>query len=227
MRALLSIVALSACSHPESSGASAATARATAHQGTSVTLRFDAGKPGELPESWQVGGVRAGPGNAGWQLCADASAPSQPQVLMVAPRGASGSPFNRCWTDSIAFRDGEIEVALRAVGGTEDQGGGPMWRVRDAANYYVCRFNPLERNFRVYVVAEGERRQLGSVEVEASPTSWHKIRVEHVGPRLRCWLDGAAELEVHDSTLLEAGGVGVWSKADAATHFDDLMIRTR
>jgi len=146
---------------------------------------------------------------------------------MVAPPDSSSSPFNLCWTNSSPFQDGEIEVALRAVAGREDQGGGPIWRVRDAANYYVCRFNPLERNFRVYVVAHGERRELASVDVDAAAETWHKIRVEHVGSRLRCWLDGAAELEVSDSTLSEAGGVGVWSKADAATHFDDLRIQTR
>jgi hypothetical protein len=97
--------------------------------------------------------------------------------------------------------------------------------VKDRDNYYVARWNPLERNFRVYYVKDARRVQLATADVEADPALWHTILVRHSGRRIECLLDGAKLLEAEDGTLPDAGGAGVWTKADAATSFDDLRVR--
>lgn len=166
--------------------------------------------------------------DATWSVRADSDAVSRPNVLaLVATNHASEDRFNLYWTKADPRRDVRLSVALRADGGRVDRGGGVAWRVQDANNYYVCRFNPLEANFRVYVVEDGVRRQLGTSLVDGPLDGWHRIDVEHVGDRVTCKLDGRLLLEVTDSTVNAAGGVGLWTKADARTSFDDWSVASR
>jgi len=186
---------------------------------------FDRIVPGTLPDGWHVAGTRQAGPLATWAIVADPAASSPPNVLALTAAEHGSSPtFNLCWDTTSRFQDGIFELAFRADGGTEDQGGGPLWRLKDADHYYVCRANPLESNFRLYVVAAGERKQLASADVQLTAGTWHRIRVEHVGARIVCTLDGSVRLEAEDTTLPEAGCVGLWTKADARTSFDDLVV---
>lgn len=163
---------------------------------------------------------------ATWEARADVLAISPPAVMaLVRPNHESEDRFNLCWTDTVGFGNGRLTVCVRADSGEVDRGGGPMWRVRDASNYYVCRYNPLESNFRLYVVTGGVRRQLASALVEGDPAAWHRIDVEHTGTKIVCTLDGRARLEVEDRTILSPGGIGLWTKADACTSFDDFAVQ--
>jgi hypothetical protein len=187
---------------------------------------FDRMTPGVLPEGWRVAGTHQNGALATWSVVADPGASSPPNVLaLTAATHGSGTTFNLCWDTASRFQDGTFELALRADGGEEDQGGGPIWRAKDEDNYYVCRANPLESNFRLYVVKDGERTQLASAEAKLVAGSWHTIRVEQAGPRIVCTLDGSVRLEAEDASLPEAGCVGLWTKADARTSFDDLVVR--
>ena len=122
------------------------------------------------------------------------------------------------------FRNGTITVKVKAGTGEVDRGGGPIWRVQDANNYYVARWNPLEDNLRIYYVKDGRRVQLASADVETSPTQWHAIAIEHDGDQMTCSFDGRQLLSVKDATIGREGGVGVWTKADAASSFDDFAV---
>jgi hypothetical protein len=102
-----------------------------------------------------------------------------------------------------------------------------MWRVQASRNYYLCRFNPLEANFRVYVVVDGARKQLATALVDANPGRWHKLSVRHVGAEITCSLDGRQYLTVRDATISGPRGVGFWTKADAQISFDDLAIENK
>ncbi|MBA3257018.1 MAG: DUF1080 domain-containing protein, partial [Pyrinomonadaceae bacterium] len=102
-------------------------------------------------------------------------------------------------------------------------GGGVVWRARDAKNYYIARYNPLEGNYRVYKVEDGRRTQLGTSDVKRSE-GWHTLRVTMTGERIECYFDGRKYLDVSDSTFKSAGKIGLWTKADAQTHFDDLTV---
>ncbi len=163
--------------------------------------------------------------HATWQAHADPTAISPPSVLsLVKTNHQSEDRFNLCWTDSLWISHGDLRVCMRADGGVVDRGGGPMWRVQDANNYYVCRYNPLESNFRLYVVKDGVRRQLASALVETNGEAWHRIEVHHVGTKIVCSFDGKALLMADDDTIGARGGVGLWTKADACTSFDDLSV---
>ncbi len=192
--------------------------------GNISTWSFDSDK--NLPSGWKAEGTNQR-GLAGtWNIKPGPSAPSKPNVLALTDtKEASGSVFNLFWTDQVRFKDGMIEVKVKAKSGREDQGGGPIWRAYDKDNYYVARWNPLEDNLRVYYVKNGNRKMLETTTLKSDPSKWHTIRVEHIGSAITCYFDGVALLNSQDNTFPHAGGVGLWTKADAATSFDDLTVR--
>ena len=117
-------------------------------------------------------------------------------------------------------------VAFRANKGKNDQGGGFVWRYQDANNYYICRMNPLEDNYRVYKVIAGKRIQLETKEqLTVKANEWHKLKVKMEGDRIECFLDGEKMLDVKDDAIQKAGKVGLWTKADAQTSFDDFRVK--
>jgi hypothetical protein len=131
--------------------------------------------------------------------------------------------FNVALVEGTSYKDVELSVKLRAVAGEVDRGGGMVWRAKDKRNYYIARYNPLEDNFRVYKVQDGKRTQFASAKIPGDE-KWHTLRVTMVGNKITCYLDGQKYLEVEDSTFPEAGMIGLWSKADAQSYFDDLTV---
>ncbi len=162
-----------------------------------------------------------------WAIVADPQAPSPTHVLSMTKntQGFAGFPggFNCYFTQGIAFKDGNITVAFRANTGRMDQGGGIMWRVQDAHNYYVARFNPLEDNFRLYTVLGGNRSDIASASVHLAP-GWHTMTITQSGDRFTGALDGKVLLHHTDRALPKSGGIGVWTKSDAETSFDNLEV---
>jgi hypothetical protein len=188
-------------------------------------INFDNEPAGSLPYGWKAEGTNQQGPIASWQVIADSSAPSKSNVLALAKTNHdSGSTFNICWSDGQRFKDGRIQVKLKAVSGAEDQGGGIIWRVKDKDNYYIARYNPLEDNFRVYFVKEGSRKQLASEKVTLPSGQWITMRIEQDGEHIQCFLNEKKYLDVADKTLADEGGIGFWTKADAVTSFDDLKI---
>lgn len=178
----------------------------------------------KVPEGWSVAKTGDGPGSV-WKVMEDESAPRGTHVLAQVSSEGPGSLFNLCVCDEANYAAVDLTVSFKAVKGEIDQGGGPVWRYQDENNYYIARMNPLEDNFRVYKVEGGRRKQLDSASVEASAGQWHSIRIKHKGDHIRCYLNGKLLLDVHDSTFVEAGSVGLWTKADAVTSFDDFSYR--
>ncbi len=131
--------------------------------------------------------------------------------------------FNVVLVDGTRYKDLDLSVRLKAVAGELDRGGGLVWRAKDKDNYYIARYNPLEDNFRVYKVEAGKRTQFQSAKVPGD-TKWHTLRVTMSGTKITCYLDGKKLLEADDSTFPDAGKIGLWSKADAQSYFDDLNV---
>ncbi len=190
----------------------------------SKILLFPFNDPSELKTFYPAQTARCGTLSK-WEIVFDHEASGR-KALIVKPNPQTnfGSCFNVLITRNVSAKNLAITVKVKAVKGREDQGGGPIWRAKDADNYYVVRWNPLEDNFRLYYVKSGRRRMLASAHVKAEPHRFHEIRVEHIGPEIRCYFDGKLLLKKQDKTFKEAGGVGLWTKADAETLFDDLKV---
>jgi hypothetical protein len=133
------------------------------------------------------------------------------------------SVFNVTLISDTNAKDVDLSVRMKAVAGEHDQGGGLVWRAKDAKNYYLARYNPLEDNYRLYHVVGGKRTLIQNVDITHSD-GWHTLRVTMAGDQITCYYDGKKYLEAKDSTFPEAGKIGLWSKADAQSQFDDLTL---
>jgi hypothetical protein len=189
------------------------------------TIRFSKDDVGKVPSGWQAARTGKGEGSV-WKVVEDDTAPSKSGFVLAQTAEGPGSLFNVCVAEDTNFKDVEVQVAFKAMHGKMDQGGGLVWRYQDANNYYIARMNPLEDNFRVYKVVAGKRIQLETKEDLKVPTGeWHTMKIKQVGDSIACWLDGKKYLEAKDDAITKAGKVGLWSKADAQTYFDQFVVK--
>lgn len=181
----------------------------------SEILNFDQDAPGMLPPRWEQGVT--GKGTARWAVQQDASAPSRPHVL----RQSGSGTFPWCVLRGSALGDGYVETKFKPLAGKEDQAGGVVWRWKNGDHYYVARANALENNVSLYYTERGRRITLKYSDAPVAANVWHTLRVEFSGARIRVSLDGRRYIEVQDEHIVGAGAVGLWTKADSVTSFDD------
>jgi hypothetical protein len=185
------------------------------------TVNFDETPPGQLPAGWL--GTQTGGGHARWSVEKDASAPSQPHVLKQSGQAA----YPLCLKTDTKLKDGFVAVQFKSISGVEDQAGGVVWRAVDADNYYVARANALEDNVTIYHTINGSRTEKGRARMKVAPNTWHTLRVDFSGRHFVVSCDGRKALEWDDTTFREAGMVGLWTKADSVTLFDDFTYGVR
>ena len=179
------------------------------------TANFDTAVIGSIPAGWTAGVT--GRGSSHWTVEADASAPSPPNVLKQSGRG----DFPWCVKRDVALADGFVEVKFKSLSGKEDQAGGVVWRWKDGDNYYVARANALENNVSLYYTQNGRRNTIKYVDAPVAKNAWHVLRVEFTGTHIAVSLDGKRYIEQEDAHIAGTGAVGVWTKADSVTAFDD------
>ena len=179
------------------------------------SVNFDNLKVGAPPPGWTA--TKTGTGDAKWTIEADDSAPSKPNVLKQS--GVATYPV--AFKNDTSLKDGFVEVKFKPISGKEDQAGGVVWRLKDANNYYVARANALEDNVTIYDVVNGRRTERKRTNMKVAPNMWHTIRVDFAGNHFTVTCDGRKAIEWDDDTFKDAGKVGVWTKADSVTAFDD------
>ena len=164
-------------------------------------------------EGWQVI-------DGQWTVEETQDAPSGTRVLV---QRAVQNAFNVIVAPSGPYTDVDVSVRFKPMAGREDASGGIVFRFAEG-HYYVVRANALENNLRLYYYDRG-RHQLATASVSPPALGqWHTIRVVAVGDHIQGWLDGKMLIDYRD-TRFRSGRVGVWTKADSITAFDDLTIR--
>src|SRR5262249_45717504 len=195
-----------------------------AAQDKARSFQFGKGDVGKVPAGWKADKTGKGEGSV-WKVVEDKTAPSKKGYALAQTAEGPSSLFNLCVAEDTKYKDVEVSVAFKAIAGKRDQGGGIVWRYQDANNYYIARMNPLEDNFRVYKVTGGKRSaEFEDKEVKIPVNEWHTMRVKMEGNHIECFLDGKKYLDVKDDSIKEAGKVGLWTKADAQTYFDDFKV---
>ena len=182
---------------------------------------FDSDSAGSLPLGWSAGVT--GGGSHRWAVRPDESAPSPPNVMQQSGTGA----FPWLVRSGTLIEDGFVEVKFKALAGKEDQAGGVVWRWKDGDNYYVARANALENNVSLYYTLNGRRTTLKYVDAPVPAKTWHTLRVEFAGRNIAVSLNGKRYIEMDDGRIAGAGAVGMWTKADSVTAFDDFSYATR
>jgi len=178
-------------------------------------INFDNDKTGSLPAGWNAGVT--GRGSPKWTVEQDSTAPGRPNVLKQSGSGT----FPYCVLTQSSVTDGHVEVKFKPLTGNEDQAGGVIWRFKNGDNYYVARANALENNVSLYYTENGSRKTLQYVDAPVAGNAWHTLRVEFNGQSIKVALDGKNYIEFKDSHIAGAGAVGLWTKADSVTVFDD------
>ncbi len=185
------------------------------------TINFDDLKTGRPPTGWTA--TKTGEGDPKWEIVADDSAPSKPNVL----KQSGEATYPVCIKDDTSVKDGFVEVKFKAISGKEDQAGGVIWRCKDADNYYIARANALEDNVTIYHTIKGKRTEKKRAQMKVTSGDWHTLRVDFRGSHFTVVFDGEKALEWNDETFKDAGKVGVWTKADSVTLFDDFRFGTK
>ena len=185
-----------------------------------ATVSFDQDAAGTAPTGWLAGVT--GSGSPRWSVEFDATAPSKPNVLKQSGSGT----FPWCVKQDVSLADGYVEVKFKPVSGRQDQAAGVVWRWKDGDNYYIARANALENNVSLYYTQKGSRRTLKYVDAPVPQGTWQTLRVEFAGKKIRVVLNGKAYIELEDDHISGPGAVGVWTKADSVTLFDDFNYGT-
>jgi hypothetical protein len=185
------------------------------------TVNFDSLKTGAPPPGWTA--TKTGSGSAKWTIERDDTAPSKPNVL----KQSGEATYPVCIKDDTSLKDGFVEVKFKPVSGKTDQAGGLVWRAKDSNNYYVARANALEDNVTIYHTVNGRRTEKKRTDMKVALNVWHTLRVDFQSKRFTVTLDGKKAIEWDDETFKEAGKVGVWTKADSVTLFDDFTYGSK
>ena len=206
-------------SHSNSHRAAALSAAvlASSFSGAAVAqvVNFDDLKPGPLPPEWVCGVT--GSGTARWAVEAAADAPSKPNGV----RQSGVGDFPWCVLKKESIENGFVQVVFKPLSGRQDQAGGLVWRWKDGNNYYVARANALENNVSLYHTTNGRRNTIKYVDAPVARNAWHTLRVEFAGSAIKVILDGKAYIDLKDTHITGPGSVGMWTKADSVTVFDD------
>ena len=194
--------------------------------GKEFVYNFDNDAVGGLPAKFHDALTGQG-AKVEWVVKADPSAPSQPNVIAQLSTDKTDYRFPLAIADEGSFQDLDVSVKFKAVSGEVDRASGLVFRLKDANNYYIVRANALEDNYRLYHVVNGNRVQFAGANFKVASGEWHELRVECVGNHITCYYDNEKKIDATDDTFKEAGKVGLWTKADSVTYFDDLRVTAK
>jgi hypothetical protein len=191
---------------------------------SATTVSFEADAVRSVPNGWTA--TKTGKGEPKWTVEQDATAPSKSKVL----KQSGQATYPLLLKGGTDIKDGFIAMTFKAIAGTQDRAAGVVWRARDADNYYVARANALEDNVVLYKTVGGVRSHLDivgrkggyGVSAKVPANQWHALRVEFNANRFQVIYNGQKLFEVADATFPAGGMIGLWTKADSVTLFDEI-----
>ena len=199
------------------------------------TVTFEKANPGAPPSTWVLAMTHTG-GEPRWEIIDDIAEGRKTKVLAQLSQDRTSGRFPLAIYDRARLRDGEIRVRCKSVSGEVDQACGIVWRYRDPNNYYIARANALENNVVLYKVQDGERKALApkglpsrayGVKHPVPSGEWNELRVRFRGNLMTVFFNKQELFQVEDGTFRGAGKVGLWTKADSVTYFDDFRFGRR
>lgn len=161
-----------------------------------------------------------------WEVMEDAG------KLVFAQRAENReNVLNIALVEQTSYKDLDLSVRLKPIGGENERGGGLIWRAKDRDNFYAVRLCPhvprhnktRTANLRLYKMEAGRLTQLDHADAPVDD-EWHTLRITMNGSQIVGYLDGRRCLEAEDGTNLDVGRIGLWTRSDACTWFDDLTV---
>jgi hypothetical protein len=197
-----------------------------------VSFNFDAGAPGKMPPGWTVALTHPG-APPHWEILKDPSAPSPPNVLAQVSGDMNEVHGPLAILNNVSVKDGELSVKIKPVAGKRDRAGGLVWRYHDPENYYLLQAESLGNHIVIFKVQDGTRTPLSpkgmppksyGVEHPVPVNEWSVLKVQFRGPLFSVYFNHRRLFQVVDSTFAQTGKVGLSTRADSTTYFDDFRI---
>ena len=185
------------------------------------TWTFEQDPPGRPPAGFSYG-LTARLGKPGRWVVTPVEGGGK--VLAQIDKDDTNARYPIAVADAPSLANVRLSVRCKPISGEVDQACGLVFRYRDENNYYVTRANVLEDNVRLYHVKDGKRKQFATWDGKVTPGAWHTLVAEARGDVLRVFWNGKKVIEARDTTFVQPGKVGVWTKADSVTYFDDLEV---
>ena len=189
------------------------------------TWNFDEDRPEQLPPKFAMGTFFDGRPAGDWKVITTPKALSPPNVVAQLREKGAEHHYNVVLIEDTNTADLDLTVSFLPISGKADMGGGLVWRAKDDRNYYLIRANPLEQNIRVYHVVKGIRKMLKNYDEIIDIKKWHRLHVVNQGCHIQIFYDEKPIVDLCDETFKE-GRIGLWTKSDAVTYFDDLMLQS-
>jgi hypothetical protein len=188
------------------------------------TYTFDQDAPGKPPAGWTFARTKniGKPGK--WVVESQQDAPSGGKALGQVDKDDTNARYPLAVAADDAPADVRVSVKCKAVSGEVDQACGLVFRYKDENNYYITRSNVLEENVRLYHVKDGKRTQIATWDGTVPGKAWNELAAEAKGETFRVFFNGRKVIEHQDKTFPGGGKVGLWTKADSVTYFDDLTV---
>ena len=185
---------------------------------------FDTESPNALPKGFVIGTLFDGRPAGEWKVLITDRAKSAHQVLAQLMGKGAEHAYKVVQVEGLAPMNVDVQVSFLPISGNADMGGGVLWRAADDRNYYLTRANPLEQNIRIYRVVNGVRHLLQNFDQIIDVKQWHTLRVINQGCRSRVLFDEREVFDLCDESF-SRGRIGLWTKSDAVTYFDDLRMQ--
>lgn len=185
---------------------------------------FDTEPPNIVPKGFVIGTLFDGRPAGEWKVMPTDRAKSAPHVLAQLMAKGAEHAYKVVLLEGFPSTNVDVQVSFLPIAGSADMGGGVLWRAADDRNYYLARANPLEQNIRIYRVVNGVRHLLENFDQIINVKRWHTLRVINQGCRSRVLFDEKEVFDLCDQTF-SRGRIGLWTKSDAVTYFDDLQMQ--
>ena len=200
-------------------------------EGATRKMEFTDDAVGQPPKGFEFGHTAKAGAPGKWIVEAEGT---NKYLAQVDPDNTRAR-FPVAVVSDLSAADVDLSVRFKPVSGRVDQAAGLVWRFQNEDNYYIVRANALENNVVLYKVEKGKRTDLPlkgegrtyGKKAQVPSGQWSTLRVVAAGPRFEVYFNGSKLYEVEDQTFSQAGKVGVWTKADSVTQFDDLTATTK
>jgi hypothetical protein len=127
--------------------------------------------------------------------------------------------------DVADFQNGDISLRFKLISGQLDQCAGILFNLKPNGDYLTVRFNGKEDNVVLWTFNKGKRSfvKRGTENVHLDLNQWAALKISVHGTSLQAYLNDKLLLEY---TLAEpvSGKIGVWSKTDSVSYFDDYAV---
>jgi Domain of Unknown Function (DUF1080) len=199
--------------------------------GATRKVDFSEDTVGQPPNGFEFGLTAKAGAPGKWVVQAEGTNKYLAQVDADSTR----SRFPLAVVADVTAADVDLSVRFKPVSGRVDQAAGLVWRFQNEDNYYIVRANALENNVVLYKVENGKRTDLPlkgegrtyGRKTQVPSGQWSTLRVVAAGPRFDVFFNASKLYQVEDTTFTQPGKVGLWTKADSVTQFDDVTIVTK